>query len=124
MCHGVDIIVDKKLDRNGWKDMVQKMVGYGMQMSDKEVDLTADYLSKNFGAQAPPPSGGADEKAALRFINGICSSCHDAELIRGTQGTKQEWLAIVKNMNEKGSGLSEKDSELLVNYLSEKYPKK
>ena len=120
LCHGVDPITSAKLDRDGWKTMVQKMVEYGSQMNDKEVDVVVDYLSKNFAA-APSP---VDEKTALRYINGICSSCHDADLIKSTTATKEEWLDITNRMNGKGAGLSEQDVTLLVNYLAQKYPKK
>jgi len=125
LCHGVDPITSAKLDRDGWKNMVQRMVGYGSQMNDKEVDVVVDYLSKNFAA-APSPAApnSADEKTALRYINGVCSSCHDADLIKGTAATKEEWLDITNRMNGKGAGLSEQDVTLLVNYLAQKYPKK
>jgi hypothetical protein len=109
------------------------MVGYGTQLNAKEIEITAEYLSKHFGpaGSAPAANSGsssstspADEKTALRFVEGICSSCHDSQLITDTQGTKDEWLEIVNRMNGKGSGLAEQDVTLLVNYLSQKYPKK
>ena len=78
-------------------------------------------------AQEPPPETDSkkleeEEKVATKFIEGICSTCHDAELIRETKVTRQEWLDIVKNMNGKGAGLSEQDVELLATYLARKYP--
>jgi cytochrome c5 len=119
MCHGVDLITDAKLNREAWKSTLQKMVDYGTKMDAKEVEIVADYLSKNFGA----PSS-ADEKTALRYVEGICSSCHDSEIIATTEATKEEWLEIVNRMNGKGAGLSEQDIVLLTNYLAQKYPKK
>jgi cytochrome c553 len=62
-----------------------------------------------------------EERTSTKFIEGICSTCHDAQLITDTRATKDEWLDILKNMNGKGAGLSEQDVELMANYLSKKY---
>jgi cytochrome c553 len=81
-------------------------------------------------AQEPPPSEpdakkeAEEERTAKKFIDGICSTCHDSMLITETKATKQEWLDIIKNMNGKGAGLSEQDVELLAEYLTKKYPAK
>jgi cytochrome c553 len=77
-----------------------------------------------FGQEAPEERDRRqqeeEERTAEKFITGVCSTCHDADLIRGTKATRQEWLDIVKNMNGKGAGLSDQDVELLANYLARK----
>jgi cytochrome c553 len=65
-----------------------------------------------------------EEKVSKKHINGICSTCHGADLIEGTRATRQEWLDILNNMNGKGAGLSETDLEMMANYLARKYPPK
>jgi cytochrome c553 len=78
------------------------------------------------GQEAPKEGDGQqqeqkeEERTAEKFITGVCSTCHDADLIRGTKATRQEWLDIVKNMNGKGAGLSDQDVELLAGYLAKK----
>ena len=79
-------------------------------------------------AQEPAPETDTkklaeEEKTATRFINGVCSTCHGADLIQETRASRQEWLDILKNMNGKGAGLSDQDVELLANYLTRKYPR-
>jgi hypothetical protein len=80
-------------------------------------------------AQEPPPGSDAprteteEERTAKKFIEGVCSTCHDSQLITETKATTDEWLDILKNMNGKGAGLSETDVELLANYLSKEYGK-
>jgi hypothetical protein len=60
-----------------------------------------------------------------RYIEGICSSCHDVGLIRSTEATKEEWYDVVMRMNGKDAGVSARDVDLLVDYLASKYgPKK
>jgi len=45
-------------------------------------------------------------------------------LIRTTEATKQEWLDIVTRMNGLDAGVSQRDVELLVNYLASNYGRK
>ena len=97
-------------------------------MDDKEVDVATEYLTKHFGpgnsaAAAKPDS--PEEKTAKRYIEGICSSCHDSGLIRSTEATKKEWYDIVMRMNGLDAGVSARDVDVLVDYLASKYgPKK
>jgi cytochrome c5 len=132
-CHGLKPVVSLKQSQDGWKKLVLKMVEYGAQLDDKEVDVTSEYLTKYFGpASGAKPEGPAaatpetpEAKIAKRYIEGICSSCHDAGLIRSTEATKQEWLEIVTRMNGLDAGVSQRDVDLLVDYLASNYgPKK
>src|SRR5262249_24638935 len=123
-CHSLKPVVSLKQSLAEWKELVVKMVGYGAQLDDKEVDVATRYLTKYFGpetsaAAAKPDS--PDEKTAERYIKGICSSCHDAGLIRSTQATKQEWFDIVARMNGLDAGVSARDVEVLVEYLASKH---
>jgi cytochrome c5 len=126
-CHSLKPVVSLKQSQGAWKELVVKMVRYGAQLDDKEVDVATDYLTKYFGpessaAAAKPES--PEEKIAERYIKGICSSCHDAGLIRSTQATKEEWFEIVKRMNALDAGVSARDADVLVDYLATKYGRK
>lgn len=126
-CHSLKPVVSLKQSQGEWKELVVKMVGYGAQLDDKEVDVATEYLSKHFGpessaAAAKPDS--PDEKTAKRYIEGTCSSCHDAGLIRSTEATKKEWFDIVTRMNGLDAGVSQRDVDLLVDYLASKYGRK
>jgi cytochrome c5 len=127
-CHSLKRVIDLKQSQGAWKVLVVKMVGYGAHLNDKEVNAMTEYLTKYFGpessdAAAKPDS--TEEKTAKRYIDGICSSCHDADLIRSTTATKEEWYEIVKRMNGRDAGVSARDVDILVDYLASKYgPKK
>jgi cytochrome c5 len=127
-CHSLKPVVTLKQSEGAWKELVVKMVGYGAQLDDKEVNVATGYLTKYFGPEssaAPAKPDGPEEKIAKRYIEGICSSCHDAGLIRSTQATKEEWYDIVMRMNGKDAGVSPRDVDILVNYLASQYgPKK
>ena len=127
-CHSLKPVVSLKQSQRSWKELVVKMVGYGAQLDDKEADVATEYLTKYFGPESSAAAARPDspeEKTARRYIEGICSSCHDAGLIRSTEATKEEWYDIVMRMNGKDAGVSPRDVDVLVNYLASKYgPKK
>ena len=126
-CHSLKPVVSLKQSQGAWKELVVKMVGYGAQLDAKEVNAVTEYLTKYFGPESPAAAAkpdSPDEKTAKRYIDGICSSCHDAGLIRSTEATKQEWLDIVTRMNGLDAGVSQRDVELLVDYLASKYGRK
>jgi cytochrome c5 len=123
-CHSLKPVVSLKQNRDAWKKLLVKMVGYGAQLEDKEVDIATEYLTKYFGPASGANPDTSEEKIAKRYIEGICSSCHDAGLIRSTEATKQEWLDIVTRMNGLDAGVSQRDVDLLVDYLASKYGRK
>jgi cytochrome c5 len=123
-CHSLKPVVSLKQNRDAWKKLVVKMVGYGAQLDDKQVDVATEYLTKHFGPESSAAAAKPDtpeEKIAKRYIEGICSSCHDAGLIRSTEATKQQWLDIVTRMNGLDAGVSQRDVDVLVDYLASKY---
>src|SRR5215471_11171890 len=119
-CHTLKPVISLKQSKGEWKELLVKMVGLGAQLNDKEVDVATEYLTKHFGPAVAKPDS-PEEKIAERYIKGICSSCHDAGLIRSTEATKEEWRAIVTRMNGLDAGVSSRDAEVLVDYLASKY---
>ena len=123
-CHSLKPVVSLKQSQGAWKELVVKMVRYGAQLDDKEVEVATAYLTKHFGPESSAAAAKPDspeEKVAERYIKGICSSCHDTGLIRSTQATKAQWYDIVMRMNGLDAGVSPRDVDLLVNYLASKY---
>jgi cytochrome c5 len=122
-CHNLKPVVSLQQSQDAWKKLVVKMVGYGAQLDDKEVEAATKYLAKYFGpeASAAAKPETPEERIAKRYIEGICSSCHDAGLIRSTQATRQEWLDIVTRMNGLDAGVSQRDVDVLVDYLASQY---
>ena len=123
-CHTLRPVVDLRQSGDAWKKLLVRMVVYGAQLNDKEVDVATEYLTKHLApessAKAVTPES-PNEKIARRYVEGICSSCHDAGLIRSTQATKQQWLDIVNRMNGLDAGVSQRDVDILVDYLASKY---
>lgn len=51
-CHGLDVIVKQKHDRDGWNKVVDAMVAKGMDASDGDLNKVVAYLTAHFGAEA------------------------------------------------------------------------
>jgi cytochrome c5 len=122
-CHSLEPVATLQQSQDDWKKLVARMVAYGAQLNGKEAAVVIGYLTSSFGPAAAKPET-QEEKTAKRYIQGICSSCHEAGLIRSTAATKQEWLDIVTRMNGLDAGVSQRDVEVLVNYLASKYGRK
>ena len=120
-CHPLATAVQIRGDQERWKAIVLKMVEYGAPIKEPETAIAVDYLSRHFGPTEADLAASQIERTAKKHIDGICSTCHEASLIRETKATKEEWLYIVRNMNEKGAGLSESDVELLADFLAKNY---
>jgi cytochrome c5 len=50
-CHTTNRIVEKKLAKDEWNDIVDKMAAKGARASDEEFDTIVNYLAKNFGKE-------------------------------------------------------------------------
>ena len=58
MCHSVDYIQMNSvfMNRQVWDAEVTKMIkAYGAQVPAEQIPVIVDYLTKNYGAAAPPP---------------------------------------------------------------------
>ena len=127
-CHSLDDVTKQSLDKEGWKDVVQRMVANGASIDDKQVPVITEYLAKNFGPKnadaAAQGGGGLPDGEGKQILQNVCTTCHDLDLVTGTQASKQGWEDIIKSMNAKGAGLSDKDTSLLVDYLAKAFPEK
>ena len=121
-CHGLDTTVTRKLDRDGWDSVITRMVERGASVSEAEQKTVVDYLVTHFGPEKKPQSDPAADQTAKRYLEGVCASCHNSDLIVSHRATKAGWLDTVKEMNDRGAGLSEADVELLAEYLARNYP--
>jgi cytochrome c5 len=59
-CHGVSRIKDHAFTRDEWNNVIKGMVDEGAPVTDAELSLILDYLTKNFG---PPPEQGKEPGA-------------------------------------------------------------
>jgi mono/diheme cytochrome c family protein len=53
-CHSLRLVDSQRLSRAAWQKEIDKMIGWGAVISDKQ--LLLDYLSSQYSNTQPPPS--------------------------------------------------------------------
>jgi cytochrome c5 len=48
-CHDLDLVMEMKLSKEEWGDLVKSMVSKGADLQDKDVPVLVDYLAKTYG---------------------------------------------------------------------------
>ena len=48
-CHDLDLVMDMKLSKQEWDDLVKSMISKGAAVEDKDVTVLVDYLAKTYG---------------------------------------------------------------------------
>lgn len=48
-CHKLDVVTSQRLNRQGWKRIVDAMIARGATGTDRDMKLVVDYLSTHFG---------------------------------------------------------------------------
>ena len=48
-CHDLDLVMDMKLSKQEWDDLVKSMISKGAAIEDKDVPVLVDYLAKTYG---------------------------------------------------------------------------
>ena len=54
-CHEPQRAASVRLTREGWQDVVAKMVGLGAKGTEEEIAKVTDYLAEHFKGEAPKP---------------------------------------------------------------------
>jgi len=128
-CHGLDLITGKTATKDEWSATVDRMKTYGANLDGKQTTTVVEYLAKSFppkGAAAPAQAAAAGqddaaEAAGKAIVNGVCSSCHGADLITAKQATRKEWQDLVDRMKGYGASLDDKQNATLLDYLEKHY---
>jgi competence protein ComEA len=88
-CHAAEQAASLHQSRTGWEETISKMVNMGSEGTDEEYEAILNYLSKNFGLEAPKPIS----------IN----TATPIELEAGLGLTRAESSAVVQYRTEKGN---------------------
>lgn len=66
-----------------------------------------------------PVSGqGLPAGDGLATVENVCGSCHGADIVIGSQGSRALWEETVNAMRDRGAYGSEADFETVINYLA------
>lgn len=127
-CHGIDDYAFRALDRAGWQALIdtKHKQERGLKLAAADEKLLLDYLSKNFGAEsvafprnyvAKEISEYFDNNQARVFIESACARCHDANNVFGLRKDPAGWRALVLDMRERGTRITDQNVEKLVEWL-------
>ena len=140
-CHGLDLATDQKKTKAEWTDTVERMAGYGAEMTKEQKDQIVTYLAAHFGAAADAPKAEAkvDAKASANseldakmmpegqgkaVILRECTTCHAPDHFVKYRHSNEEWQAIVTRMGQRvKSGISKEDLDVVEKYLAANFPK-
>ncbi|HEX4998852.1 MAG TPA: cytochrome c [Terriglobia bacterium] len=104
--------------RENWRDIVNTMVLDGAAVSQRQVPVLVDYLTRTFPRQFPD----GPEKDML---DSACSTCHPVTDIRKMDGflTRDDWQDVIRVMAAKGAKIDEDRIPALADYLSTTFPR-
>jgi len=93
LCHSTDYIVGQPhLDAQRWSAEVQKMIKtYGAPISDADAKIIADYLAKNYGAEAESQKPGPPNPPKSQLTPN-----EDRQHAEGVHGTNVEIDGVLR----------------------------
>ena len=116
-CHGIELIVQQRLTREGWLREVEKMTSWGAVIAPDEQDALLDYLAASFGVEPIRTADGATSKAAA-LLQARCQTCHDLRLIEQQRLSAEGWARELDKMIGWGAALTDSEKEMLVEHLA------
>jgi len=79
-CHELERSISLHQDRGGWQATMDKMAGFGMKASDKDMQAVLDYLAKNYPAEDIPRIN-VNKARAIELESGLSLPRSQAALI-------------------------------------------
>src|SRR5678815_3155458 len=61
------------------------------------------------------------DAAGKAIVNGVCTTCHAADLITGKSASRTEWKDVVDRMKTYGLSLDDKQTNTLLDYLAKNH---
>jgi len=66
----------------------------------------------------PAAAQGLPDGEGKEVYENVCGSCHGADIVIGSQGTKARWEETVDAMKNRGASGSDEDFKTVTNYLA------
>src|ERR1700680_1428058 len=113
-CHGLDVVIDKKLSREAWQGVVKTMVDRGASLTKDEAAHVVGYLAQNFGKK----------ERGKELVEDVCTYCHSLAKLAGQELSKEEWRDLIKGMIFEGAPVTDEEFSVIVDYLAKNFGKK
>ena len=129
-CHGADVITHYNYESpDGYRDIVNAMIGVGAQLTPQEVPVLVDYLFATYGkkpaAGQTPTAGAVAPDPGKAILDAACTTCHGLDsLASHIYDTKDPYEGLVRNMIGYGANVTDAQIPPLVDYMFKTYGKK
>jgi competence protein ComEA len=129
-CHGAEIVLGKRLSRDGWNQVVVTMVQRGAQGTDDELSQIVDYLSTNLSpdskiktaaAVKQPPAADLPDGPGKAATIRICGKCHAVEKAVSLHQDEDGWTDTISKMVKMGAQGSDDEFTEILAYLSKNF---
>jgi competence protein ComEA len=91
-CHGAEIVLGKRLTRDGWSQIVMNMIQRGAQGTDDEFADIVDYLTNTVSVEAAKIN--VNKATAKQLQTGLEISDKDADAILQYRGANGSFKSI------------------------------
>jgi cytochrome c5 len=127
-CHDLSGVERGMYPPEEWVETVDRMMGYGLALTEEEYDTILTTLGTAPGAAPAGQSAGGqeagdagaaafDEAAAGQLVDSKCTTCHDLTGIERGLYPAEEWAETVDRMIEYGLALTEEEYSTILTYL-------
>ena len=129
-CHGAEVVTHYNYETpDGYRDIVNAMIGVGAQLTPQEVPVLVDYLFATYGkkpaAGAPAQTAAVTPDPGKAILEAACTTCHSLDsLASHIYDTKEPYEGLVRNMIGYGANVTDGQIAPLVDYMFKTYGKK
>ena len=116
-CHDLTGIERGLYPADEWRETVNRMLGYGLNISNEEFETIVTYLGTSPDTAEADAAPAFDEAAAANLVNASCTTCHDLTGIERGLYPADEWRETVNRMLGYGLNISDEEIETIVTYL-------
>jgi competence ComEA-like helix-hairpin-helix protein len=130
-CHELDLATGQKKSKDEWKQTVDRMIGYGAEVTKEQSDQIVNYLAANYGTSTDAPKAELDARMmpegpgnGKQVILKECTTCHAPSHFVQYHHTNDEWQAIVTRMGQRAKMSNKEDLDAIQKYLATNFPPK
>ena len=116
-CHDLSAVERGQYPPDEWRETVNRMMGYGLALTEEEFDTIINFLGTAPGAADAGAGAPFDETAAEALVNARCTSCHDLSGVERGVYEPDDWRETVNRMMGYGLALSAEEFETIITYL-------
>lgn len=115
-CHKLDVVTQKRLSKEEWRDIVNTMIKKGAALRPDEAAIVTDYLSTKYMRLTPDK-----EAQAKALVESVCILCHEFARISTEALTRDQWAGEIRGMLAEGAPLTDEEFDIVVDYLTKTY---